>query len=71
MYFPETDTQIIESAKELINWTPDVKRIGVDKLGRFLELHKAFAFWFLSKYGARLKDLDEILYSNLAFHNDD
>ena len=71
MYSPETDSQIIESAKELINWTPNITRIGVDNVGHFLELHKAFALWFLSKYGARLKDLDETLYSNLAFTDDD
>ena len=73
MYFHSlvTDSQIIESAKELINWTPSVNRIGIENVSRALELHKGIAYLFLGRYGTRLKDLDPDLYQHLAFHNDD
>ena len=71
MYFPIIDSQIIDSANELINWTPSVNRIGIENVSFALELHKGIAYWFLGRYGTRLKDLDPDLYQNLAFHNDD
>ena len=42
--FPVTDSQIIKSAKELINWTPSVNRIGIENVSRALELHKGIAY---------------------------